>query len=71
LVSNVPIDAAQIPDAESGKGEKVKVTIEDVNRVLEVGHLLFSVLTEEEIEELQKILNDSSKQAEIGNAGVT
>ena len=47
------------------------VTIEEVNRVLEVGRLLFSVLTEEEITELQEILNGSSVEKGIGNAGVT
>ena len=43
-----------------------QITVEEVNRVLEVGRLLFSVLTPEEIEELQKLL--SPKKA-IGNAG--
>jgi hypothetical protein len=47
------------------------VTIEDVNRVLEVGRLLLSVLTEEEIEELQEILSRQKSGEEIGNAGVT
>ncbi len=36
--------------------EKHQVTIEDVNRVLEVGRMLFSVLTEEEIEALTKLV---------------
>ena len=48
-----------------------KVTVEEVNRVLEVGRLLFSVLTEEEIAELQEILNKPSDEKEIGNAGIT
>ena len=39
---------------------KLKVTIEDVNRVLEVGRLLFSVLTKDEIAELQRLLNCTS-----------
>ena len=47
------------------------VTIEDVNRVLEVGRLLLSVLTEEEIEELQVILSKQKSREEIGNTGVT
>jgi len=38
----------------------VEVTVEEVNRVLEVGRLLFSVLTEGELEELQCILMQSS-----------
>jgi len=48
-----------------------QVTIEEVNRVLEVGRLLFSVLTEEEITELQRILNGPSNEIEIGNASIT
>ena len=49
----------------------VEVTVEEVNRVLEVGRLLFSVLTEEEITELQRILNVPTDENKIGNAGVT
>lgn len=48
-----------------------KVTIEEVNRVLEVGRLLFSVLTEDEKAELIRFLSTSSNENEIGNAGVT
>ena len=43
-----------------------QVTVEDVNRLLEVGRLLFSVLTPEEIEELQELL---STKKQIGNSG--
>lgn len=42
------------------------VTIDEVNRVLEVGRLLLSVLTPEEIEELREWF---SSQREMGNAG--
>ena len=48
-----------------------EVTIEDVNRLFEVGRMLLSVLTEEEIEELQEILSRQKSGEEIGNAGVT
>jgi hypothetical protein len=48
-----------------------QVTVEEVNRVLEIGHLLFSVLTEEEIAELHRILNSPSDEGELGNTGVT
>jgi hypothetical protein len=48
-----------------------RVTIEEVNRVLEVGRLLFSILTEEEVAELQRILNSPVDENEIGNTGVT
>lgn len=50
---------------------KPKVTIEEVNRVLEVGRLLLSVLTEEELQELQRVMRYSSEPNKIGNAGVT
>jgi hypothetical protein len=43
-----------------------KITVEEVNRVLEVGRMLFSVLTPEEIEKLQKLL---SPRNTIGNTG--
>ena len=42
-----------------------KVTIEEVNRVLEVGSLLFSVLTEEEKAELISMLSSSQSENEI------
>jgi len=48
-----------------------QVTIEEVNRVLDIGRLLFSVMTEEEKEELDLLLKASSSEAEIGNTGVT
>jgi len=54
------MDTATKPQTEK------QITIEDVNRVLEVGRLLFSALTPEEIEELQKIL---SSRNTIGNTG--
>ena len=50
---------------------KTKVTIEDVDRVLEVGRLLLSVLTQDELEELQNTLTDHSDTQEIGNTSVT
>ena len=48
-----------------------EVTIEDVNRVLEVGRLLLSVLSEEEIEVIQELLIRDEYKNEIGNTGVT
>ena len=53
-------------DKASKDSTKEQITVEEVNRVLEVGRLLFSVLTQEEIEELQKLL---SPQNAIGNTG--
>lgn len=59
---------------------ETQVTVEDVKRVLEVGRLLLSVLTPDELEELQSlgglILSkpipvDQSSSSEIGNTGVT
>jgi len=49
----------------------VEITVEEVNRVLEVGRLLFSVLTEDEKAELIRFLSASSSENELGNAGVT
>ena len=43
-----------------------EITVEEVNRLLEVGRLLFSVLTPEEIEKLQNLL---SLKKYIGNTG--
>ena len=48
-----------------------QVTVEEVNRVLEVGRLLFSVLTNDEKAKLIRILNAQSDETEFGNAGVT
>ena len=45
------------------------ITVEDVNRLLDLGRLLFSVLTPEEIEALQDHLNKASTSGKIGNAG--
>ncbi len=46
------------------------ISIEEVNRVLEVGRLLLSVLSDEEIEKLQRVLNGDFTEVELGNAGV-
>ena len=51
------------------KAQTQTVTVEDVNRLLEVGRLLFSVLTPDEIESLQEEFAKSSTRDEIGNAG--
>ena len=56
------MDTAQNTQAQVEK----QITIEEANRLLEVGRLLFAVLTLEEIEELQALF---STQKEIGNTG--
>lgn len=43
-----------------------QVTVEEVNRLLEVGRLLFSALTPEEIKELQNLF---SPRNQLGIAG--
>ena len=48
------------------KQSELKITVEDINRVLDIGRLLFSVLTPKEIEALQKLLSSNNK---IGNTG--
>ena len=45
---------------------EIKITLEAVDRLIEVGRLLFSVLTPEEIEKLQELL---STQKQTGNTG--
>ena len=71
-------DVDQVIDRQPGNGESNQkltqsrsVTIEEVNRVLEVGRLLFSVLTDDEKAELVQLLNGQFDEIEIGNTGVT
>jgi hypothetical protein len=45
------------------------VTVEEVNRLLDLGRLLFSVLTPEEVETLQAEFAKCSISEEIGNTG--
>lgn len=45
------------------------ITVEDIKRLLDVGRLLLSVLTPEEIEALQKYLNKNSTSDKLGNTG--
>ncbi len=42
------------------------ITVEKVNRLLDLGRLLFSVLTPDEIKELQALFSTKRK---LGNAG--
>ena len=51
--------------------EYTGITVEDVNRLLEVGRLLASVLTKKELEQLQENLSRHSTILEIGNTGVS
>ena len=55
--------------ANKQKAQTQTVTVEDVNRLLEVGRLLFSVLTPEEIETLQAEFARNSSSVKIGNTG--
>lgn len=56
-----------------------RVTQEDVNRILEVGRLLLSVLTPEEIEELTRLSGNKIhyaaardvNQVQISNTGIS
>jgi len=45
--------------------EKPPVTVEDVQRVLEVGRILLSVLTPEELEQLRILLNEGNIEQEM------
>ena len=55
-----------ITKTKTASEDNKQVTVEDVNRLLEVGRLLFSVLAPEEIEQLQELL---SAPNQLGNAG--
>ena len=59
---------------------EIEVSIEEVNRILEVGRLLLSALTPEELEEWGALVGllpsssipvELSSASEIGNTGVT
>ena len=54
------------PKTKTASETDKQITVEEVNRLLEVGRLLFSVLTPEEIDQLQELL---STQKQIGNTG--
>ena len=56
-------------DKKVKSAKEKTITVEDVNRLLEVGRLLLSVLTPEEIEALQEYLNKNSTPEPIGNTG--
>jgi hypothetical protein len=45
------------------------ITIYDVNRLLELGRLLMSVLKPEEIKAIQVLLSETPTNDQIGNAG--
>ncbi|MBI9047010.1 MAG: hypothetical protein JEZ06_21160 [Anaerolineaceae bacterium] len=53
-------------DTKNKSQTEKQVSVEEVNRLLEVGKILMSVLTDEELKELQKLL---SPENEIGNTG--
>jgi hypothetical protein len=48
-----------------------QVSVEDVNRLLEVGRILFSVLTAEEIEELKACISHTPVPEKLGNTSVS
>ena len=58
-----------------------EVTVEDVKRVLEVGKILISALTPEELDQLREIMSSQaldhllvislSSRSEVGNTSVT
>ena len=51
------------------KAQTQTVTVDDVNRLLEVGRLLFSVLTPEEVEALQEEFAKRTASEKLGNTG--
>ena len=71
LVTQTQRSKLQPPGCDQVNDDQENITIIEVNRVLEVGRLLLSVLTDDELEELQQILSNSSDVSKMGNAGVT
>lgn len=49
--------------------DKPTASVEDVNRLLDVGRLLMSVLKPEEIKAIQAFFSEASTKDQIGNAG--
>ena len=47
---------------------EIKITLEAVDRLIEVGRLLFSVLTPEEIEKLQELLSTHNQTGNTGDS---
>jgi hypothetical protein len=53
-------------DTKASNQTEKQIMIEEVNRVIKIGRILLSVLTNEEIKELRRFL---SPQNAIGNTG--
>ena len=47
----------------------IEVTLEEVNRLLDLGRLLLSVLTSEEINTIQTLFLEPNNMEPIGNTG--
>ncbi len=61
------MDSSTIIQAQTG----IQITVEEVNRLLEVGRLLFSVLTTDGIEALQQENIMCSANKDLGTASVS
>ena len=65
-VVSLPSVVGEWNSGDFANATEKQITVEEVNRLLDLGRLLFSVLTPDEIEELQTLF---SIQREIGNVG--
>jgi hypothetical protein len=59
------------PNVKSEAIIEEQVSVEEVNRVLDIGRILFSVLSAEEIEDIETKLSLSPVLEEIGNTSVS
>lgn len=53
------------------QNQEQSITVDDVKRVLDIGFLLVSVLTDEELLVVQEQFLQSVSEKEIGNTGVS
>ncbi len=57
--------------SEPNFSQKTPITLQEVNRVLDLGRLLLSVLSEQEKANLSQYMGSAAWKDEIGNTGVS
>ena len=67
MISDTPSENHNPQSIEHRGSKEGKVTVEDVNRVLEVGRLLFSVLTDELTFIIDRFILKNKKNPEFNN----
>jgi hypothetical protein len=57
-----------VPETEKTTADARKITVDDVKRILEVGRLLLSVLTQAEVETLTQFLREDAPPQHAAHA---